>query len=971
MRGSRNSALDMAGVCPWGTPGPLDRPLPTEAASVFVDLTYQPTSDASNKKQTSRLGMLRKGLKRLSTNPVQSSPPVPLQYGPSARSAQPPPATPHRLNPIPPDIDNPYGIAYPARQARESTSYPLPDYTAPPPKPPSPDSPTATMSVAESRRVAGGTTRSGFTSRTNMTGFTGFTGFSSYPSLSRTIDTTVTARTGPSMLQGLSTGSAFGGEFGTVLEEQRSMGAVSRSTYAQSTSFGSTTQHVYVPTVGAAAVASASEAGECGSASGSASAGAISAGASGSAQRALAPPSRSFGRSQNDRDRDRFTIPEERTWSGGDEMEMAQHVPTFSVGAARPDALGGIRKGSTVAGVTIAALDMRLRQRVETAEPLSATSAERVAEVQKALENVKRLGMDQFVMKQFHMLSDAKVHRGSNSCRVRITSSLNGHTFVAKYFGDVAVMRREHDIRRTAAAAALPPVRHMDLKHHRLVVQSAVSISPELQALDTYLHNDPSAFSSRSAQVHLLTRLLTLLDLLHTQAHHIHGNISPHHILVDPLAHPKTFTFVDLACARSIGEENFGPWGTFELLFASPEVVAAALGLPHILRDACTAQDGNSAWNSVADDGDSEPPKAAASADVWSLGMVLFEATAANPYWPSHFALLDIVQALLGFTPLPHEANPHMLESCGELAPVIGRMLSRDASSRPTLLEIGELAGNCVMDAIIGFHSSEAAVSKFIETNRAALAAEVPLDMSQRETVLRDSLHAAHRLLCGQEVRVIFQVWQLMPGQVTHRQLCPLVTYGGAQDKASFSGRLTPISSMDMEPVFQFVDGRSYYLTFYIVNQDPTSLRKLPFTDAIEMRLGVGGEGDSLHEKPRIRESSAKSWWGEMLWNPSTFQHPLCQDVSKTSEANPGTATVALMLAVPFMTSPLRVKRTLRFNMSPAGTSLTSSSLHSSAVDLLQNPEAAKKELVRNGLSSSLRFGNSANVLVHERLDAA
>lgn len=77
------------------------------------------------------------------------------------------------------------------------------------------------------------------------------------------------------------------------------------------------------------------------------------------------------------------------------------------------------------------------------------------------------------------------------------------------------------------------------------------------------------------------------------------------------------------------------------------------------------------------------------------------------------------------------------------------------------------------------------------------------------------------------------------------------------------------------------------------------------------------------------------------------------------------------MLAVPFMGSPLRVKRTLRFNMNAAGTSLTSSLLNSTAVDLLQNPEAAKKELVKNGLSSSLRFGNSASVLVHERLDAA
>lgn len=60
------------------------------------------------------------------------------------------------------------------------------------------------------------------------------------------------------------------------------------------------------------------------------------------------------------------------------------------------------------------------------------------------------------------------------------------------------------------------------------------------------------------------------------------------------------------------------------------------------------------------------------------------------------------------------------------------------------------------------------------------------------------------------------------------------------------------------------------------------------------MRLGVGAEGDSVHEKPRTRESTPRSWWGEIVWNPSLFQHPTCQDVALTSEAQPGTATVPL-----------------------------------------------------------------------------
>lgn len=60
----------------------------------------------------------------------------------------------------------------------------------------------------------------------------------------------------------------------------------------------------------------------------------------------------------------------------------------------------------------------------------------------------------------------------------------------------------------------------------------------------------------------------------------------------------------------------------------------------------------------------------------------------------------------------------------------------------------------------------------------------------------------------------------------------------------------------------------------------------------VQMRLGVGNEGDLLHEKPRVRQSTAGLWWGEMPWSPSTYQNALCQDPSLTSEEDPGTATV-------------------------------------------------------------------------------
>lgn len=129
-------------------------------------------------------------------------------------------------------------------------------------------------------------------------------------------------------------------------------------------------------------------------------------------------------------------------------------------------------------------------------------------------------------------------------------------------------------------------------------------------------------------------------------------------------------------------------------------------------------------------------------------------------------------------------------------------------------------------------------MNKFFTVNRQSLTQEVPHMPPDADTILaiqRNQMHAAHRLVCGQELCVIFQVWQPVPGHVTQRQLCPVVMYGGAQNKASFTEQLDTATPSKMEPVFQFVAGQKYYLSFLIQNRDPTSLRKLPFTDCVEV----------------------------------------------------------------------------------------------------------------------------------------
>jgi serine/threonine protein kinase len=102
-----------------------------------------------------------------------------------------------------------------------------------------------------------------------------------------------------------------------------------------------------------------------------------------------------------------------------------------------------------------------------------------------------------------------------------------------------------------------------------------------------------------------------------------------------------------------------------------------------------------------------EAESVAASADVWSLGMLLFCAAAGAPYWPRSFSRVDILHCLLGHSSMPHEANPHMLDAAGTLAPVVARMLSRSAEVRPSVLDVGEFAANGVTEAVMGLISTD------------------------------------------------------------------------------------------------------------------------------------------------------------------------------------------------------------------------------------------------------------------------
>jgi hypothetical protein len=67
---------------------------------------------------------------------------------------------------------------------------------------------------------------------------------------------------------------------------------------------------------------------------------------------------------------------------------------------------------------------------------------------------------------------------------------------------------------------------------------------------------------------------------------------------------------------------------------------------------------------------------------------------------------------------------------------------------------------------------------------------------------------------------------------------------------------------------------------------------------------------------------------------------------------------VSLLLSVPHMSGPMRVKHCLRFNLNPIGSYVGRSM--SSALDLTQRPNMVKREMMRSGLTFMACLGGAA-----------
>ncbi|DBB08757.1 TPA: hypothetical protein ACH3X3_008192 [Trebouxia sp. C0006] len=86
-----------------------------------------------------------------------------------------------------------------------------------------------------------------------------------------------------------------------------------------------------------------------------------------------------------------------------------------------------------------------------------------------------------------------------------------------------------------------------------------------------------------------------------------------------------------------------------------------------------------------------EPPLATPAADVWALGVIAYEVLCGQRLFNQEMNQGEVVSMLLGYTPLPYEANPALFQSISappNAQSMLRQMLQRNPTARPALKDV-------------------------------------------------------------------------------------------------------------------------------------------------------------------------------------------------------------------------------------------------------------------------------------------
>ena len=80
--------------------------------------------------------------------------------------------------------------------------------------------------------------------------------------------------------------------------------------------------------------------------------------------------------------------------------------------------------------------------------------------------------------------------------------------------------------------------------------------------------------------------------------------------------------------------------------------------------------------------------------DVWAIGVLAFEMMSGQLLFPMGSTSAEVQQVLIGERRFPHEEDPSVWRKVGKLSTLVQRMLSRDATQRPTAVEVSAQVDN-------------------------------------------------------------------------------------------------------------------------------------------------------------------------------------------------------------------------------------------------------------------------------------
>lgn len=270
------------------------------------------------------------------------------------------------------------------------------------------------------------------------------------------------------------------------------------------------------------------------------------------------------------------------------------------------------------------------------------------------------------------------------------------------------------------------------------------------------------------------------------------------------------------------------------------------------------------------------------AADMWALGVLAYEMFAGEPLFQSRCSEEEVVAMLLGYKPLPWEANPAMISqhvhshAAGRL---VRHLLRRNPEERWHIQE--------VMDCSMFKTGDELIEQLQVSAAQQASSAQRPRQYSLQEVPFANVRSIGSR---GSVLMLAVRFEEV----VSRGAGAAVALFSGAVIREMYRTKILSVKEAPMsqsnnnsdDPLFIMHIGATYAVRISVLHGSSHGLMALPVHGVVRVRLQGGRGNDAQEVDVSTLSEEIGKWEGFGIWDTSTHAQPLADRPAQQIKAD-------------------------------------------------------------------------------------